>query len=373
MSDVNALFDMEDHGEDDDVTADQHDALVVPLGERRLVTQPYDLSLATLVSDIEKGQLLLNVAYQRKYVWDRAKASRLIESFLLNIPVPVCYFAENDDGTYEVIDGAQRVTSVNDFLSNKFRLRGVPVMSELEGKRYDELSPKDARRLASRTIRCVVITADSHPDIKFDVFERLNTGSATLHEQELRNCIYRGAFNSFLKNVADLHSFERILGGIKNSRMAYEELALRFFALYDGISDYKPPLRQCLNQYMRSHRTSTPSKGTVKVFDETCDTVYEIFGADAFKLVRGGQDTAFNRALFDAVMLPLAFADRRIAVERSTGVRDLRDRLLTDSEFLADIGRATADRARMHGRVKSFADGLIALGVPCRLPSLADG
>lgn len=169
---------------DDEDVDDQLDPLEISQAERRLVTQPYDLSLATLVDDIERDRLLLNIEYQRKYVWDRAKASRLIESFLINIPVPVCYFAENEDGTYEVIDGLQRITTIKMFLKDKFPLRGVSVLTELEGLHFSEMSPKDQRRLQNRTVRCIVITEDSHPDIKFDVFERLNTGSARLAHQE---------------------------------------------------------------------------------------------------------------------------------------------------------------------------------------------
>lgn len=142
-----SLFD--DSDEDfDDVTSDQEEPLDLASRDRRLVTQPYDLSLSTLVDDIKKERLLLNIEYQRQYVWDKAKASRLIESFLLNIPVPVCYFAENEDGAYEVIDGLQRITTVCEFLNDGFPLKGIPVLSELEGKTFSELGLREQRRLS---------------------------------------------------------------------------------------------------------------------------------------------------------------------------------------------------------------------------------
>ncbi|MGI5514644.1 DUF262 domain-containing protein [Streptomyces sp. CA-106131] len=366
--DQDALFE----GEEGDVTADQGEALVVPIEERRLVTQPYDLSLTTLVDDIHRQRLLLSIEYQRKYVWDRSKASRLIESFLLNIPVPVCYFAENEDGSYEVIDGLQRIQTVNDFLTGKFSLRGVSVVSEFEGMYFDDLPLKEQRRLGNRTIRCIVITDDSHPDIKFDVFERLNTGSAMLAAQELRNCIYRGTLNSFLKEIAEKPYFGRILGGIKNNRMAYEELALRFFSLYEDLPAYRPPLRQLLNSYMRKHRKGTPAKSAVKVFEETCDAVHEIFGSEAFRITRDGKFGAFNKALFDAIMLPLSFSDKGSAISKAEEIRTLREELLDRESFQASIGRATADRTRMHGRIQAFATGLARLGVRCDLPDLPE-
>ncbi|WP_353941853.1 DUF262 domain-containing protein [Streptomyces sp. HUAS MG91] len=369
QSDQTPLF---DDLEDEDVTAEQSEPLSVPLEDRRLVTQPYDLSLATLVDDIERERLLLSIEYQRKYVWDRSKASRLIESFLLNIPVPVCYFAENEDGSYEVIDGLQRIQTVKDFLSGEFALRGVSVVSEFEGLHYDQLPPKEQRRLSNRTIRCIVITDDSHPDIKFDVFERLNTGSAMLAAQELRNCIYRGGLNTYLKELAEDPNFSRILGGLKNNRMAYEELALRFFSLYEDLAGYRPPLRQLLNGYMRNHRTGAPDSEAIRVFSETCTTAFEIFGADGFRPIKDGKLGAFNKALFDSIMLPLAYADRGAAVSKTEEIKELRTELLDRESFQTDIGRATADRSRMHGRITAFAKGLKRLGVRCDLPRLPD-
>jgi hypothetical protein len=364
--DQSPLFDEEE----DDMTAEQSDPLQVPLEERRLVTQPYDLSLATLVDDISRERLLLSIEYQRKYVWDRSKASRLIESFMLNIPVPVCYFAENEDGTYEVIDGLQRIQTIRDFLANKFALRGVSVVREFEGKHYSDLPMKEQRRLSNRTIRCIVITDDSHPDIKFDVFERLNTGSAMLAAQELRNCIYRGELNNWLKELSQETYFTSILGGLRNNRMAYEELVLRFFSLYEGLSTYKPPLRQLLNGYMRKNRSATPDQEHIRVFKETCETVFEIFDNNAFRIFKDGKPGALNKALFDSIMMPLAHADRGSAVSKSAEVRELREELLDSESFQISIGRATADRSRMHGRIQSFGKGLTKLGIRCDLPPI---
>jgi hypothetical protein len=369
QSDQDSVLEDDDQ---DDAAAEQADALHVPIQERRLVTQPYDLSLNTLVDDIDRGRLLLNIAYQRKYVWDRAKASRLIESFLLNIPVPVCYFAENEDGTNEVIDGLQRIKTIYNYLKGQFALRGVSVVTEFEGKTYHELPIKEQRRLSNRTIRCIVITDDSHPDIKFDVFERLNTGSAMLAAQELRNCVYRGSLNDFLKGLSKEEYFDRILGGIRNNRMVYEELALRFFALHENLSNYRPPLRQLLNSYMRKYRNARPSGPDVEIFKRTCETVYDVFGADAFRIVKDGKPGALNKALFDAIMIPLAFADWDTAQEKGELIRNRRAELLNKESFQTTIGRATADRTRMHGRIRSFADSLEELGVRCELPKLPE-
>ncbi|MBB6346797.1 hypothetical protein FHU36_003306 [Nonomuraea muscovyensis] len=366
MAEENTLFDDESSEE---VTQDQEEPLNLEHRERRLVTQPYDLSLSTLVDDIKKERLLLNIEYQRQYVWDRAKASRLIESLLLNIPVPVCYFAENEDGAYEVIDGLQRITTISDYLEGKFELKGIPVLSELEGKFFSDLTLRDQRRLSGRTIRCIVITEDSDPDIKFDVFERLNTGSARLGAQELRNCIYRGELNDFLRRTAEVPYFTGILSGIRNRRMEFEELVLRFFSLYKSIADYRPPLRQLLNGYMRNNRIAIPGRADMDVFADVCRTVAEVFGDSAFRLPapNGRPAPGMNKALFDAIMIPFAHADREAIRAAPEAVREVRHQLLQDEAFLFAIGRATADRSRMHYRVSKFSEGLAARGISITL------
>lgn len=351
---------------------EQEQPLDLSSDERKLVTQPYDLGVRNLSDDINRGRLRLTVEYQRKYVWDQAKASRLIESLLLNVPIPVCYFAEDEDGSYEVIDGLQRLTTIDKYFRGDFALTGVSVLRELDGKRFDELALKDQRRLENRTIRCIVITAESHPDIKFDVFERLNTGAASLSAQELRNCIYRGTFNDELKDLATDSRFTAILGSRGNQRMENEELVLRFFAVAEGILRYKPPLRQFLNSYMRVHRTQSPNEATIAQFLRTCDTVGHVFGDSAFKVpgADGRYHRSVNKALFDGIMVSIYFADHADVREFKKPILAIRESLLRDPDFEASIGRATADRTRMFHRIGAFTESLRMIGVKSELPPL---
>jgi hypothetical protein len=342
--------------------------------ERRLVTQPYDLAIRQVVADVQSGKILLiEVPYQREYVWDDAKASRLIESLLLNVPIPVCYYAENEDATWDVIDGLQRTHSIVRFVEGDFKLRGLSVLSELNGRGFFELAGRDQRRIETRTIRCVVITEESHPDIKFDVFERLNTGAVKLTPQELRNCIYRGTFNDRLKEIAKHQEFRKALGRERDPRMRDEEMVLRFFALHDDLSGYKPPLSQYLNEYMRINRRSKAKQAAVKVFIDSMRTVHNVLGTTGFRMLRDGDVTQnVNRALFDAVSLSFAFANRKEVVARKKEVVSAHRQLLVDDEFAPLVGRATADRSRMHGRVRMYADSLQSAGVSVNLPDLPE-
>lgn len=357
---------VEEDDEDLEPSSEQSESLDLSTNERRLVTQPYDLGVKGIVDDIDQGRISLNIQYQRQYVWDRGKASRLIESLLLNIPIPVCYFAEDENGIYEVIDGLQRLTTITSFLRNELTLTGLPVLSELEGTTYDELSPRDRRRLENRTIRCIVITEDSHPDIKFDLFERLNTGAAMLTAQELRNSVYRGPFNDSIKDLASQEYLTNLVGPSSNRRMDLEELILRFFALFDGLPTYKPPLRQFLNQYMRSHRNEPADPQIIEVFRDSCETLYSILGSAPFRLP--GSKNTLNKAMFDSLMIPIAHADRHALREHGEEFEELMKTLPAEGDFTAAVGRATADRQRMLYRIGRVAEALNTIGVPVHLP-----
>jgi hypothetical protein len=117
--------------------------LHIPLRERKLVTQPFDFIVSSIEQQIKDRSLLLQDHFQRRRVWDDTKASRLIESLLLNVPIPVCYFAETEDGAYSVIDGQQRLTSVYRFLTNQFPLRGLRVRPEINRKRSGRSATSD--------------------------------------------------------------------------------------------------------------------------------------------------------------------------------------------------------------------------------------
>jgi hypothetical protein len=355
-----------------DEEAERNEPLDLTGDERRLVTQPYDLSVSSLTDDIDAERLLLRMEYQRAYIWDDAKASRLIESLLLNVPIPVCYFAENEDGSLEVVDGQQRLQSIWRFISpqvpadERLTLRGLTVLSELNDSTFDTLSTRDQRRIQNRTIRCIVITEDSHEDIKFDVFERLNTGAVRLSDQELRNSIYRGPLNDAIKDTAHFEPFQRALGGQLSNRMDDSELVLRFVALADRLTAYKPPLRQFLSEYMREHREDVrPVAPLLQAFKGVAETAENVFGTNAFRRLNrtGGAGRTVNKALFDAVMLSLYYADRDAVLEAKDGVLRVFAELLEDTEFDVMIARATADRARVFGRIRAFSEKLEDLGI----------
>jgi hypothetical protein len=357
--------------------ADSEERTPFPPADRKLTTQPYDLSVQTLAEQWSSGILVLP-DIQREYVWDDAKASRLIESLLLNVPVPVLYFAETAEAKYEIIDGHQRVRSIVRFLSNEFALTGIRVLTEYGGCRVTQLPDREQRFLRMRTLRAIIIGYESAPNMKFEIFERLNSGAIALNAQELRHAMYRGTLNRLLHELVRYGPFREIVGG-KHPRkhMVDEELTLRFFTFYDRMDRYKPPLKRFLNDYMSENRNVDPATQQTlsELFRQTIDRVHSFVGGAAFRLadVNGRpMESAVNRALFDAQMLPFAWASDVSSASRETVLRELAQ-LYQQSTFLDAIQRATGDRARTRTRIRETVAALQRSGMMIAVPyDLAD-
>lgn len=355
-----------------------------PPPERRIVTQPYDLSLNTLREQWEQKELVVP-EMQREYVWDNGRASRLIESLLLNIPVPPVYFAERDDSVLEVVDGHQRVHSIVRFLSNEFPLSGLGILSEYLRNRFHELPPREQRFLKSRSLRAVVIGRDSHPNMKFEVFERLNTGGVALNAQELRNSLYRGSLNKLLRRVAkECTAFRTVIGGKKaRKRMVDEELILRWLAFRDNLQNYRAPLKRFLNEYMSKNKDRGVSwlDSREEHFSRTMSLVEQVLGEQAFRLIdESGEallDTegkplprGVNRALFDAQAIAFSWArvESVSQAQKAELIRQISKALGT--EELQDASRrATGDKARVRLRIELMVGALRAGGLELDIPS----
>ncbi|HEX6206130.1 MAG TPA: DUF262 domain-containing protein [Solirubrobacterales bacterium] len=350
--------------------------------DRRLVTQPYDLSVGDLVSQVQDGSLTLNPVYQRRYVWDNKKASKLVESLLINVPIPVCYLAEEHDGSRATIDGQQRLRSLYRFLGNEFPLRGLEVLNELNGKRFQQLTERQQRLIKNRTIRCIVISEDSDPEIRFDVFERLNTGSVALTAQELRNSVYRGPFNQLLHEIASSSFFLDCVGGRSDTRMAFEELILRFFALDDQLREYRPSFKRFLNNYQRSHRHEEASwlEAKRQRAEATFERVHAVFGDECFRRARLLEDdtwewfSSLNSAMYDVVMLNFARLDvsPKDLISQKDEIEQLTaDLSLNHERFINAISLATGDRTRVFDRVRIYAEVLSKRGLASGLEDLS--
>jgi len=339
-----------------DIQSEAPDPDEILIQDRRVRTQPYDLVVEALLEQIKGGTIFLRPlserpSFQRRYVWTNVLASRLIESILLNVPIPPCYFSQNEDFELDVIDGQQRLYSIFRFLDNQYKLVGLEVLKDLNGKRFHQIAFKFQRQIKTHTLRCVIITNESNPEIKFDVFERLNTNTVPLNTQELRNCIYRGALNSYLADAAAYAPWLEILGRKKpDKRMRDEELILRFFAFYiHGIASYRTPQKHWLNEAAKKGQKY--SKDKIAELDaawkKAISVSLEWFDpSECYRREIKGRTRAINRALFDLVTITASHIKPANAPKIKKAFRQRYSSLLKNAEFNDLISRAVDHKKR---------------------------
>lgn len=339
--------------------------LNIPPEKRRLSTETYDFNVST-INDYIKEKHIIIPKFQRGYVWNRSQASRLIESLIIQCPIPVIFLSQNSDETLSVIDGNQRLNSIKLFLEDDFQLKGLTAYPEIEGFYFSELDPRFQRHILNRTIRCIVILKDTHPQIKFDVFERLNTGSVKLNPQELRHGIYNGSLMDLIEKLTKNKDWQNLSGTKQDKRMKGDELILRFFALIDNWRNYSKPLISFLNSYAENNRTiDDPKKEELKNnFIQTFESCFQVFGHYAFRTFnKDFKQLKFNAALFDSQMVAMfeiaPDAEKIAAVDKDRILIKLKD-LIFDDDFSKYISAGTTDKKSVQERIRMVKEFLTA-------------
>ncbi len=235
--------------------------------QKRLVDfKSYDLSVKELISMVSDGIINISPEYQRKFHWEDDRQSMLIESIFLGIPVPSLFMATNNDASWEVIDGLQRLSTLIRFaakidsLSRKkinkpdyLRLKGLEKLSSMNGKTFEELPYSLQLDFLLKPMKVTTLSDKSDPQVRFDLFQRLNTGGIKLSDQEIRNCIFKGSFNDLIKRLAKderLHKLTMKPTSADNNG-TYEELVLRFFAYLYNRNLFVHNVKDYLNEFMK--------------------------------------------------------------------------------------------------------------------------
>jgi hypothetical protein len=288
------------------------------------------------IQGLINGREVLNIRpeYQRRLRWANKKKSQLIESLLLNIPIPPVYLFESELARYEVMDGQQRLNAIHEFLQNEFSLVGLEKLHFLNGKRFARLPPKLRRGLERSSISAIVLLQETKGDdrdpylVRRYVFERLNTGGEKLNAQELRNSIYRGAFNDLIVELARYPAFCRIFDipeyssvdeneyyenserqrNTLYSTMGDCQLVLRFFALQDD-SKISGSMRNILDRTMEERKNVDQAELDAREnsFKSVIGACEEIFGDEAFLLPPNDNGTRrLSAALYDAVTVSMS-------------------------------------------------------------------
>lgn len=322
----------------------------------------YDLSVRQVLDMVETGDIFVPPEYQRQFIWDAERQSILIESVFLGIPVPSLFMATNSDSTWEVVDGVQRLGSLSHFFgsekllekvkrSDPLKLKGLTKLDHLNGVKFQDLPKSIQLHLATRPIRVTVLNDKSDLAVRFDLFERLNTGGVTLTPQEIRNCVYRGAFNENIKELAERPDFRKTVKvhDTKSLNGTYEELVLRFFAYLENYAKFDHSVKDFLNDYMSDNRNARIKADNEKLFIRTIELLTSAFPNG---ISRGRAVTPVN--LYEGLAVGVALALKQGKNIDATTL----PALINDQTLKSYTGAGSNQKKFVIGRIEYVRDAL---------------
>ncbi len=343
------------------------DALVSQLdSQRRKVDfDTYDIIVQQLVSMVESGAIDVAPAYQRQFRWDTEKRCHLIESVFLGVPVPSLFMATNRDGTWELVDGVQRLSSLVQYagsrtgrarlgLSEPLVLEGLEKLSEFNGLGFADLPESLKLQFSHRPIKVVTLSDKSDLVVRFDLFERLNTGGVALSNQEIRTCIYRGQFSDLLDRLAQDDNFRAVvrLTQRQDRDGTREECVLRFFAFLHRYKTFVHSVVGFLNDYMDDSSRSFNYAAGEKTFATTFSQLRAVF-PDGIARTGGRRTTPIN--LYEGIAVGAALALKRT----DKLVRKQVAKWVNSDELRGHTTGATNNRPAVVGRIEYCRDRLL--------------
>jgi rubredoxin len=332
-----------------------------PTGPRLMYKDETSPTLTSLHGQWLKKRLDTQPDFQRYEVWSTQKKSALIESILLDLPIPQVYLAEEPDNSSVVVDGQQRLTAIFRYMNNEFGLTGVA--SKIEGKKFSELGIDLQEKIENYALRVVKIRKESDPEVRFMMFQRLNEGSVSLNDQELRNCVWRGPYNEMLKDLAEEPAWRKLLNLKKrHPRMVDVELVLRYMAFHDQKYAAHPDKKtgQFLDKQMAigAGYKEKDEKAAKKDFKTAVELAHTVFGDRACRRFAAGTDEApkgswdpkVNRALMDVQLWGFNRHPKGLIVTNADAVREAAIELMCDPEFADLISHTISEFKRVERR-----------------------
>lgn len=336
--------------------------------ERRMVSfDSYDMTVRQIYEMFVENAIYVPPEYQRQFVWDQQRSSQLIESIFLGIPVPSLFMATNSDSTWEIVDGVQRMSTLIHFMAGTnadllkrvnrdtvLSIKGLEKITELNGQLYSSL-PKSLQLLfQTRPIRVTVLNDKSDSNVRFDLFERLNTGGVLLTNQEIRNCIFRGQYNDQLKKLSTESHFKTAVK-LKDSDTrngTSEEYILRFFAYLDERQNFQHSVKNFLNDFMKENAQKKIAPAKVTLFKDTMAALAEAFPQGILR----GQASTTSAVLYEALAVGLAEVIRSGKVVDTARLSNL----VTDAMLRKLTTGATNSNRMLTGRIDHVIQKLTA-------------
>lgn len=333
-----------------------------PFDPEKIKVRTTSILVDLLVSRIRHNEIDLAPDFQRLAgIWDNRRKSRLIESLLLRIPIPVFYVAADANDIWSVVDGVQRISTVFDYVSEKFRLSNLEYLQKLKGAAYSDLPRQMQRRIDETQFVVNVIEPGTPEEVMFNIFRRINTGGKPLNGQEIRHALHPGPVRSYLRDLADSEEFLKATGySISKQRMGDRECVLRFLAFYmepweqyrtSDLDGYLGNAMKAINSMDDRQRSELGRE-----FTKAMRVAFDVFRTDAFRKRYDMDDNRkpINRPLFEAWGVGLARRTteelRTLVNNRQSLVRQFIDIMNEDSAFDEAISYATGDPTRVRKR-----------------------
>lgn len=210
--------------------------------------------------------------YQRKFVWTIKQQSKFIESLMLDLPIPYIFGADNE-GRLEIVDGSQRVRTLEAFLSNRLVIEGLKKLTTLNGFRHKDLPLSRQRRFNRKTIRIIELTEKANREVRKDIFERINTTPTLLTDMEVRKGVFEGEFIDFLKECSNNAKFQMLcpISQARKDRDEGQEMVLRFFAYAENYQKFDHIVKDFLDDYIKQKQNNFDIKKLSVQFENMLD------------------------------------------------------------------------------------------------------
>jgi hypothetical protein len=346
--------------------------------EINIGTKPLNIDLLIKRLKAVPSEIDLTSEFQRNNdLWSNEQQSRLIESLLIQIPLPAFYFDGTDENKWLVVDGLQRLSAIRNFTVEKtLKLTGMEFLDQLNGKGFDDLPRSSQRKIEETQITAYIINPGTPENVKYNLFKRLNTGGFVLKPQEIRNALNQGIPARFVENLTNTKEFKQATGEkVSSKRMLDRDFVMRFIAFYlSPISEYKPDMDTYLNEKMgKIKELSDKERESMKNnFITSMKLSTELFGDAAFrKIIQENNDKRINKALFEvwSVKLSKLTDDEQIKLVKNKQILlanfiQVMNENRTDNEFMHSITTSTGHKARVtcrHSKIDELVKGVLAI------------
>lgn len=347
-----------------------------------LSTDRLDMSFGEIISMYEREEIIIDPDFQRLFRWSNYQQTRFIESLLLGIPIPPIFVAEDANGKWELVDGLQRISTIFSFFGilnkpsnkendirelwtekNNWNFCKGDLIQDLEGYNAQNLPLKFQLNIKRAVCRIEIIKWNSKIDMRYELFNRLNTGGSSLTEQEIRNCIFRGIsneFNKFLKKIAEDLDFVTIISPTERQieELYLQELVLRFVSLYNSGGRVNEILSQHMTKYMHDVIKNNSFDFSIEALIKRTINVLKPLGKNIFRYENG----VFSTSLFDAITIGIASNIDYFENEDVNSLNIKIEELKNDEEFKRYTGSASNSALRVNNRIQIARNRIFKVG-----------